>query len=244
MTSARISRAHPPSSKALTAYLTAYNLAQFLGWSWILVSTIRCKLLGGDNNYLWQVIQLPLLLFQTAAILEVLHCLLGFVRAPVVTTAMQVASRIWVLWGIVYIVPWDTTTGSLRSLGGLSPTFASLVIAWALSEIIRYGFFAARALNIGSHSLLWLRYSGFLALYPIGVSSELTMVWLALPYIRSKGLLSLTLPNRINFGFDYYLFCVLGMLVYIPGFPHMFYHMLRQRNKNLSAAATGSKKRQ
>jgi len=34
------------------------------------------------------------------------------------------------------------------------------------------------------------RYSGFLALYPIGVSSELTMAWLALPYIKETGAIS------------------------------------------------------
>lgn len=34
---------------------------------------------------------------------------------------------------------------------------------------------------------LWLRYSGFILLYPIGVASELTMAWLALPTIKSKG---------------------------------------------------------
>lgn len=62
---------------------------------------------------------------------------------------MQVASRIWVLWGIVWLVPVDTTTGSLPALGPLSPTFTSLVIAWALSEIFRYGFFAAKVMPLG-----------------------------------------------------------------------------------------------
>ena len=74
-----------------------------------------------------------------------------------------------------------------------------------------------QALGVDGYPLLWLRYSGFLALYPIGVSSELTMVWLALHAIRSRGLLSLALPNALNFAFDYYTFCVLGMLVYLPG---------------------------
>lgn len=74
-----------------------------------------------------------------------------------------------------------------------------------------------QALGVNAYGLLWLRYSGFLALYPIGVSSELTMVWLALHAIRTRGLLSLTLPNAANFAFDYYIVCVIGMLVYLPG---------------------------
>jgi hypothetical protein len=38
---------------------------------------------------------------QTCAILEVVHVLLGWVRSPLQTTVMQVASRLWIVWGIV-----------------------------------------------------------------------------------------------------------------------------------------------
>jgi very-long-chain (3R)-3-hydroxyacyl-CoA dehydratase len=38
---------------------------------------------------------------QTCALLEVAHTLLGWVRSPLQTTAMQVASRLWIVWGIV-----------------------------------------------------------------------------------------------------------------------------------------------
>lgn len=37
---------------------------------------------------------------QTGALLEVLHVLLGMVRSPLVTTSMQVASRVYLVWGI------------------------------------------------------------------------------------------------------------------------------------------------
>ncbi len=65
--------------------------------------------------------------------------------------------------------------------------------------------------------LLWLRYTGFTVLYPLGVSSELTMVWLAGPWVKRQRLLSLDLPNRLNFGFDYYLVCWVVVLAYLPG---------------------------
>jgi very-long-chain (3R)-3-hydroxyacyl-CoA dehydratase len=58
---------------------------------------------------------------------------------------------LWVLWGIVNLVPKETTQGSLQQLGPLSPTLTSLVIAWSLSEIIRYGFFAAKVLGVRPH---------------------------------------------------------------------------------------------
>jgi hypothetical protein len=56
-----------------------------------------------------------------------------------------------------------------------------------------------------------------MVLYPLGVSSELTMAWLALPDIKSRGLFSSSLPNSWNWGFDYHLVCILVMLTYIPG---------------------------
>ena len=60
-------------------------------------------------------------------------------------------------------------------------------------------------------------YSSFLLLYPLGVGSELTMAWLALPLIKATGLWSIALPNALNFAFSYHAACVLTMLTYIPG---------------------------
>jgi hypothetical protein len=40
------------------------------------------------------------------------------------------------------------------------------------------------------------RYSGFLVLYPIGVSSELTMAWLALPFVKKTGVYFYFLDGR------------------------------------------------
>lgn len=65
--------------------------------------------------------------------------------------------------------------------------------------------------------LLWARYSAFLPLYPLGVASELTMVWLALPTIYRDRPLSLSLPNSFNFSFDYYWLCIILSIIYIPG---------------------------
>ena len=42
---------------------------------------------------------------QTAAVLEILHVLLGFVRSPLSTTAIQVASRLFSVWGIAACFP-------------------------------------------------------------------------------------------------------------------------------------------
>lgn len=65
--------------------------------------------------------------------------------------------------------------------------------------------------------LTWLRYTTFYVLYPLGVASEMTMVALALPVIHRERLLSMQLPNTLNFGFDYTVACVLIVIGYLPG---------------------------
>jgi very-long-chain (3R)-3-hydroxyacyl-CoA dehydratase len=42
---------------------------------------------------------------QTLAVLEVVHAALGWVRSPILTTASQVASRVYTVWGVVEAVP-------------------------------------------------------------------------------------------------------------------------------------------
>ena len=65
--------------------------------------------------------------------------------------------------------------------------------------------------------MTWLRYSGFIVLYPLGVASELTMVWLALPTIKRSHMWSLDMPNALNYSFDYYYYCILTCILYLPG---------------------------
>jgi very-long-chain (3R)-3-hydroxyacyl-CoA dehydratase len=50
---------------------------------------------------LYSVVGLKVALVQSFAMLEVVHVLLGLVRSPLGTTAMQVASRLTLVWGIV-----------------------------------------------------------------------------------------------------------------------------------------------
>jgi hypothetical protein len=68
-------------------------------------------------------------------------------------TASQVASRVGVLWGVVWVVPEVQTQqlrlGTLPLPGGdtAAPTLGvcSMVLAWSVSEIIRYTFYFCKA---------------------------------------------------------------------------------------------------
>ena len=83
------------------------------------------------------------------------------------------------------------------------------------------------------YPLLWLRYSAFIVLYPVGVASEMAMVALAMPTIRKNRPLSIHMPNAWNFGLDYYVCCWLGVAAYVPGLPELYLHMCKQRKKVL-----------
>lgn len=90
-------------------------------------------------------------------------------RAPVSTTAMQVASRLLLVWAVV-----DQFPSLARSAG-----YASMLLAWSVTEVVRYSYFVF-ALSGSSPGLVsWLRYNTFYVLYPLGISSECWLIWSA-----------------------------------------------------------------
>lgn len=58
---------------------------------------------------------------QSLAVLEVVHAGMGIVRSPVFTTAQQVASRLFIVWGILFAAPQATTEGGLPLLTCAQP---------------------------------------------------------------------------------------------------------------------------
>ncbi|KAJ7408606.1 Very-long-chain (3R)-3-hydroxyacyl-CoA dehydratase 1 [Willisornis vidua] len=76
-------------------------------------------------------------------------------------------------------------------------------------------------------------YNFFIILYPAGVAGELLTIYAALPYVKKTGMFSLRLPNKYNVSFDYYYFLIIVMLSYVPLFPQLYFHMLRQRRRVL-----------
>jgi very-long-chain (3R)-3-hydroxyacyl-CoA dehydratase len=93
-----------------------------------------------------------------------------------------------------------------------------------LTEIVRYAYYATSLLKSTPPVLTWLRYSMFLVLYPVGVASELALIWNA----------------------DWMPFRWLIVAAYAPGFYMLYGYMLKQRGKILSGGgdATMTKKKQ
>ncbi|XP_057188355.1 very-long-chain (3R)-3-hydroxyacyl-CoA dehydratase 1 [Triplophysa rosa] len=206
-----------------TAWLTFYNIAMTAGWLVLAVAMVRFYFHKGTHKGLYKTIARTLKFFQTFALLEIGHCAIGIVRTSVIVTGVQVSSRIFMVWFI---------TNSIRQIQN-EESVVLFVVVWTLTEITRYSFYTFKLLNHLPYFIKWARYNLFIVMYPLGVIGELMTIYGALPYVRRSGMYSLRLPNKYNVSFDYYYFLIIVMLSYIPLFPQLFLHMLRQRRRVL-----------
>ncbi|XP_017328476.1 very-long-chain (3R)-3-hydroxyacyl-CoA dehydratase 1 isoform X1 [Ictalurus punctatus] len=206
-----------------TAWLMFYNIAMTAGWLVLAVAMTRYYFQKGTHKGLYRSIARTLKFFQTFALLEVGHCAIGIVRTSVIVTGVQVSSRIFMVWFI---------THSIRQVQNQESVILFLVV-WTVTEITRYSFYTFSLLKHLPYFIKWARYNMFIVMYPLGVIGELMTIYAALPYVRKAGMYSLRLPNKYNVSFDYYYFLIIVMLSYIPLFPQLYFHMLRQRRKVL-----------
>ncbi|KAJ8419191.1 hypothetical protein AAFF_G00006900 [Aldrovandia affinis] len=210
-------------SALATAWLTFYNIAMTAGWLVMAVAMLRFYIQRGTHMGLYRSISRTLKFFQTVALIEVIHCAVGMVRTSVIVTGVQVCSRIFMVWFI---------TNSIKQIQNEESVVLFLVV-WTVTEITRYSFYTFNLLNHLPYFIKWARYNMFIVMYPLGVAGELLTIYAALPYVRKSGMFSMRLPNKYNVSFDYYIFLIIVMLSYIPLFPQLYFHMLRQRKKVL-----------
>ncbi|BES98008.1 Hypothetical protein NTJ_10824 [Nesidiocoris tenuis] len=226
----------PESKKELSfpvkTYLLLYNGVQVAGWSYVLYKAVIHYLTGGSTDALWSVVGPSLLLFQNAALLEVLNVMLGYVKSPFFITLIQVLSRV----SIVSLILSSSPPAQL-SLG-----LPCIVLAWSITEIVRYSFYALNLVNLVPQFLVWCRYTFFYALYPIGVTGELLLYYATQKYTAETGLYTYELPNPLNFTFSFRYCLIAVMLFYIPQFPQLYMYMIRQRKKTLGGSGAPSKK--
>ncbi|KAF9190220.1 hypothetical protein BGZ51_008851 [Haplosporangium sp. Z 767] len=214
-------KASKPVNPIVNLYLIVYNWASFAGWSYVLIQTIRTLLATGyDYTKVYAVVGDHLVWVQTAALLEVFHSLFGFVKSPVGTTAMQVASRLLLVWGICTLFP----IPEVRSYWA----FTTMTIAWCITECIRYAYYALNLINLGPHWLVWCRYTFFYILYPIGAGSEAIEIYQSLPFAHAVH------------PYYYYFLCAM-ICIYPPGFFVMYTHMMGQRKRYLGSSKKAKK---
>ncbi|KAJ8670829.1 hypothetical protein QAD02_002088, partial [Eretmocerus hayati] len=177
-------------------------------WSYILILVVNFYTSNGIPT-LWDTVKVPVILFQNAAVLEIINAGLGLVKSNPIVTMFQVLSRVAVVCGVIMATPLDFAASS--------PGLPLALLAWSVTEIIRYGYYFANLLGHIPFLLTWLRYTTFIILYPIGVSGELLCFYAATRYASAhQHAWSYELPNDWNFSFSYLYMLVAVMLLYLP----------------------------
>ncbi|KAI0690104.1 tyrosine phosphatase-like protein [Cytidiella melzeri] len=152
---------------------------------------------------------------QTFAILEVVHSLLGWVRSPLITVAMQVASRYYAIYGINYLFPHTLQ----------NPLYTTMILSWSLTEVVRYVFYALNLLGHEPYALLWTRYTTFWLLYPTGASSEAFLIFSTLPTLKEKPFVDWSFHDWFRLA----MFCTWWPSLYV-----LYTHMIKQRRRVLA----------
>ena len=101
-------------------------------------------------------------------------------------------------------------------------------------------FYLANLVGLKASLLVFLRYTLFIGLYPLGVTGELLCIFQAASKAGETGRWSYPMPNKFNFSFSFQFFLLLVMLSYLPIFPQLYLHMFAQRKKVLSPAVKKS----
>ncbi|XP_054271448.1 very-long-chain (3R)-3-hydroxyacyl-CoA dehydratase hpo-8 [Macrosteles quadrilineatus] len=202
-------------------YLFSYNFIQVFGWSYLLYQLVNHYTSGRTTDTLWNEVRLTVIIFQNAAVLEILNVAIGIVKSNLMLTTFQVFSRVMVVCGILLATP----------TAPLSPGLPLALLAWSVTEVIRYLYYALNIVGLVPYVLIWCRYTFFIALYPIGITGELLCMYAAQKFVGETQLWSVSLPNKYNFTFSYHYLIIYIMLLYIPLFPQLYLHMFGQRKK-------------
>lgn len=239
----------PSDLSAKRQYLVLYNLSSLILWVALLLRVIIVVTFSagaglllvdrdavGSSTSAIANVYLSSATFakwvQTVALAEVLHSLLGLVRAPVLTTAMQVASRLLLVWGIVGLFGDEMLTAGTGVVGQVKSAvtgdagnnnnqlaYLCMLLAWGFTECVRYLYFVFFLGGGQVPALLgWLRYNTFFVAYPVGISCECWLVYKALPFAR-----------QWDERYAWFLMAVLG--IYVPGSYILYTHMMSQRRR-------------
>ncbi|KAL8865063.1 MAG: hypothetical protein Q9174_007090 [Haloplaca sp. 1 TL-2023] len=186
-------------------YLSAYNSVCALLWLSVFGRVVLLLPIAGYQS-IYEAAGDFTKWTQTLAVLEIIHSAAGLVRSPLPTPALQVSSRLLVVWAVVNQFPAATTS---------SPFYASMLIAWSATEVVRYIYFVLNLKGSVPAFMTWLRYNMFYVLYPVGISSECVLIWKA--------------SEEAGEPWKWVAWGVLGL--YVPGSYVLYTYMIKQRRK-------------
>lgn len=195
-------------------WLVAYNSISASLWGIVLARTLFLASFLGQP-YVYGKTHWLLTVVQCGAVVEIINSITGVVKSPVVTTTAQVFLRLLIVLGILKVLP--------GSPANTHWAYVSLSLAWSFTEVVRYSYYAAHLVDAASvpYWLTWIRYSAFYVLYPVGVVSEMTMIYMSLGEAAGS----------VGQWYSRALAAILS--VYPPGLYTLYTYMIKQRRKVL-----------
>jgi len=177
------------------------------------------------SSTLWGAMGPQTTWIQTMALMEVIHSLCGWVRSPIQTTLMQIASRLYAVWIVL----------ECYEVARINPLVASMYLAWSITEVLRYSYYVFSLLPNQEvpYPLVWLRYTTFYILYPVGASSEAFLNYATLPNTSPTPSRMMAVIGKSWYLTDY--FRGLLFLIWWPSLYFLYTYMIKQRRKVLGS---------
>ena len=194
-------------------YLIAYNGGCMAGWGYALVLALMALATGGELTGTWAAMGISVQAAQWAMALEIVHAAVGLVRSPLLTTFMQVMSRL----NLVFFILLAPSSSSTWGCG-------MMAISWALVEVPRYAFYLNNLVGPGGQAgtlypIFWLRYSLFAILYPTGITGEILTMLACLKDPAFASALGGFAPLLVKS----------VLVLYVPASPFMYMNMVSNR---------------
>ena len=190
-------------------YLIFYNLLQLLWWTLFLVKVIIGLIKSKPLTEIFEETIFLLALAQYASILEIFHTFYKLVKAVLCIVMVENLGRIAIVVTLQFCK------------NSLSNGYLLIYLGWSILEIVRYFFDLLLLVKRNNKSvdipyfLIWLRYSLFIALYPIGISGEVITIWNARYDFNNYSLIGIPASFLIYPVFTFYFICLIYLYIYL-----------------------------
>ncbi|KAI8115190.1 Very-long-chain (3R)-3-hydroxyacyl-CoA dehydratase 3 [Lucilia cuprina] len=208
-------------------YMVFYNLAQFIGFLYILSVMGVLYYRDGVNSITktYAAVGNAMKFIQLMQYLEVLHPIFGYTKGSPLVPFMQVTGRNFVLF---FMIEFEERMQT-------KPAVFYVFLIWSLVEVFRYPYYISQILKREFGLLTWLRYTIWIPLYPMGILCEGIIILRNIPYFEETKRFSVEMPNRWNFSFDMPTFLKIYLILLIlPGSFFLMSHMSKTRAKKLN----------
>ena len=190
-------------------YLIFYNLLQFLGWSLFFIKITNGLIKSKSLTEIFDETIFLLVFVQYASILEIFHTFYKLVKAVLCIVMVENLGRIAIV----------VTLQFCKS--SISNGYLLLFVGWSTLEIVRYFFDLLLLFKRNNKTfdipyfLIWLRYSLFIVMYPIGVSGEVITVWNAGNDFNNNSLVGIPISFLLYPVFTFYFICLIYLYIYL-----------------------------